>query len=87
MVTNCPLIYHGYSRQKRFAFRRPFAYTPRHFRTDLGAACFWRGRSLRPSGLEPASGAAVAAPIPSFIRVIYNCLWYDILRTVIFSRV
>ncbi len=72
MVTNCPLIYHGYSRQKRFAFRRPFAYTPRRFLSYSLGRLFWRGRSLRPSGLEPASGAAVAALIPANKRVFLN---------------
>ncbi len=53
-----------------------FACTPRRVSADLGAACLWRGRSLRPSGLEPATGAAVAALIPAIIRVIYNCRSY-----------
>ncbi len=50
------------------------------FLAHLGAACFWRGRSLRPSGLEPATGAAVAALIPANKRVILNRRWYKALR-------
>ncbi len=33
MVTNCPLIYHGYSRQKRDAFRLFDAVSPRSRRS------------------------------------------------------
>ncbi len=54
------------------------------FLAHLGAARLERGRSLRPSGLEPATGAAVAALIPAIIRVILIRRWYYIVREAIF---
>ena len=47
------------------------------FLAILGAACSGRGRSVRPSGLEPAWGVAVAALIPASIGVILGRRWYD----------
>ncbi len=65
MVTNCPLIYHGYSRQKRFAFRLPFAYTASRFLSLSRGRVFLARAFPAPFGLGARYGGRSRGPYTS----------------------